>query len=70
VRAWVDRLWSLPLAERRKIPGLPPPRADVMLTGAAIYEAVMQQFKFAGLRVTTRGLRFAALLDDPATTGS
>jgi exopolyphosphatase/guanosine-5'-triphosphate,3'-diphosphate pyrophosphatase len=70
VRAWVDRLWSLPLAERRKIPGLPPPRADVMLTGAAIYEAVMEQFKFAGLRVTTRGLRFAAVLDGPAVTGS
>lgn len=63
VRAWVDRLWRLPLAERRKIPGLPPPRADVMLTGAAIYEAVMEHFRFAELRVTTRGLRFAAVME-------
>ena len=63
VRHWVEQLWSLPLAERREIPGLPRKRADVMLTGAAIYEAVMEQLRFAELRVTTRGLRFAALMD-------
>ena len=60
---WVDRLWSLPLAERRRLPGLPPQRADVMLTGAAIYEAVLDHFKFGELRITTRGLRFAAVMD-------
>jgi len=63
VRHWVEYLWSLPLIERREIPGLPRKRADVMLTGAAIYEAVMEQLRFAELRVTTRGLRFAALMD-------
>lgn len=63
VRHWVEHLWSLPLAERREIPGLPRKRADVMLTGAAIYEAVMEQLHFAELRVTTRGLRFAAVMD-------
>jgi exopolyphosphatase / guanosine-5'-triphosphate,3'-diphosphate pyrophosphatase len=60
---WVLRLWSLPLAERRQIPGLPPPRADVILTGAAIYEAAMAHLGFAEFRVSTRGLRFGALLD-------
>jgi len=59
----VGQLWSLPLAQRREIAGLPPERADVMLTGAAIYEAVLQAFGFAELRVSTRGLRFAAVLD-------
>jgi exopolyphosphatase / guanosine-5'-triphosphate,3'-diphosphate pyrophosphatase len=63
VRHWVEHLWRLPLAERREIPGLPRKRADVMLTGAAIYEAVMEQLRFAELRVTTRGLRFAAVMD-------
>jgi exopolyphosphatase/guanosine-5'-triphosphate,3'-diphosphate pyrophosphatase len=63
VTQWVERLWSLPLAERRTLPGLPPPRADVMLTGAAIYEAVMACFHFTELRITTRGLRFAALVE-------
>jgi exopolyphosphatase/guanosine-5'-triphosphate,3'-diphosphate pyrophosphatase len=60
---WVERLWSLPLAERRQITGLPPKRADVILTGVAIYEAVMAEFGFTELRVSTRGLRFAAVMD-------
>lgn len=59
----VQHLWSLPLVEREQVVGLPKKRADVILTGAAIYEAVMQQFGFTELRVSTRGLRFAALMD-------
>jgi exopolyphosphatase/pppGpp-phosphohydrolase len=62
VRWHVQHLWSLPLADRQQIVGLPKKRADVILTGAAIYEAVMEQFSFAELRVSTRGLRFAALM--------
>jgi exopolyphosphatase/guanosine-5'-triphosphate,3'-diphosphate pyrophosphatase len=64
VRWHVHYLWSLPLAERERIAGLPTKRADVILTGAAIYEAVMEQFGFAELRVSTRGLRFAAVMDE------
>lgn len=58
---WSSRLWSLPLVKRQRIPGLPPKRADVIITGAAIYVAVMRQFGFATLRVSTRGLRYAAI---------
>ena len=54
-------LWQATHAERQQLPGLPPNRADVILFGTAIYEAVMEQFDLAELRVTTRGLRFAAL---------
>ena len=61
---WAERLWKLPLAERREIEGLPKERADVILTGTLIYEAVMEGFEFAELRASTRGLRFAALMDD------
>ena len=61
LRWHVERLWSLPLAERRALPGLPPDRADVILFGVAIYEAVMECFGIATLRVSTRGLRFAAV---------
>jgi exopolyphosphatase/guanosine-5'-triphosphate,3'-diphosphate pyrophosphatase len=57
------RLWRLPLAERRQIIGLPKNRADVILTGVAIYEAVMEEFGFHELRVSTRGLRFGAVMD-------
>jgi exopolyphosphatase/guanosine-5'-triphosphate,3'-diphosphate pyrophosphatase len=63
VRALRWRLWSLPLAERKEVPGMPKLRADVILTGVAIYEAVMREFHFKELRVSTRGLRFAAVMD-------
>ena len=63
VRWHVERLWGLPLQARQNILGLPKNRADVILTGTAIYEAIMDQFGFAQLRITTRGLRFAAVMD-------
>jgi exopolyphosphatase/guanosine-5'-triphosphate,3'-diphosphate pyrophosphatase len=59
----VEHLWRLPLSERKKIIGLPPNRADVILAGGAIYEAVMDHFDFNGLRISTRGLRFAAVME-------
>ena len=65
VLEYMVHLWSLPLAERKKLPGLPANRADVILMGVAIYEAVMEHFQFPELTVSTRGLRFGALLDQP-----
>jgi exopolyphosphatase/guanosine-5'-triphosphate,3'-diphosphate pyrophosphatase len=62
LRMRVESLWQMPLAKRQTIVGLPPKRADVILTGVAIYEAVMERFGFAELRVSTRGLRYAALM--------
>jgi exopolyphosphatase/guanosine-5'-triphosphate,3'-diphosphate pyrophosphatase len=63
IAAWRRRLWALPLAERKEIPGLPRLRADVILTGVLIYETVMAEFGFKQLRISTRGLRFAAVMD-------
>ncbi len=56
------QLWDLPLEARRAMPGLPPDRADVILTGASIMESIMLGLGFHGLSVSTRGLRFGALL--------
>jgi exopolyphosphatase/guanosine-5'-triphosphate,3'-diphosphate pyrophosphatase len=58
----LERLWSLPLELRKQIIGLPKNRADIILMGVAIYQAVMETFDFPDLRISTRGLRFAALL--------
>jgi exopolyphosphatase/guanosine-5'-triphosphate,3'-diphosphate pyrophosphatase len=63
VKAHRKRLWSLPLTERKEITGLPKLRADVILPGVVIYEVVMEEFGFKLLRVSTRGLRFAAVMD-------
>lgn len=58
-----DELWRLPLVLRRMIRGLPAQRADVILMGSAIYAAVMSHFEIQEMRISTRGLRFAALLE-------
>jgi exopolyphosphatase / guanosine-5'-triphosphate,3'-diphosphate pyrophosphatase len=65
VHRWMAKLWSMPLRERKTIIGLPRKRADVILAGMAIYEAVLEQFSFEELRASTRGLRFAAVMQDP-----
>ena len=59
----LERLWSLPLEARKETIGLPKNRADVILMGVAIYQVVMEEFGFRELRISTRGLRFAALMD-------
>lgn len=66
----VDRLWSLPLDPRKQIIGLPAKRADVILMGSAIFEAVLRNFQITQMRCSTRGLRFAALSASPETESS
>ena len=61
--AEVTRLWSMRLEERKHLIGLPPNRADVILTGSLIFHEVMAFFNLEVLRVSTRGLRFAALMN-------
>ncbi len=59
----VEKLWRLPLVERRELPGLPPERADVILTGSVIYEQLMVGTGSSELTISTRGMRFAVLMD-------
>lgn len=62
LRELTQRLWGLPLARRRELPGLPPERADVILTGAVIYESVVHVLGLPALGISTRGLRYGALM--------
>lgn len=57
-------LRGLPLAERRQVPGMSPERADVIVGGAAILEALMEGAGLDQLRVLTQcGVR-EGLLDE------
>jgi exopolyphosphatase/guanosine-5'-triphosphate,3'-diphosphate pyrophosphatase len=60
----VLKIWSMPLAERKRLTGLPAQRADVILTGAVIYESIMNHFALQTMQLSVRGWRFAALMDD------
>lgn len=62
VTKWFDRLWSLPMAQRGRIVGLPPEKADVILAGVAIYQEIMKFWRLPSLGISMRGLRFGALL--------
>jgi exopolyphosphatase/guanosine-5'-triphosphate,3'-diphosphate pyrophosphatase len=69
LRWHVEHLWKLPLESRKQIVGLPPNRADVILTGAAVYEGIMEEFEFGECQISTRGLRFAAVMAQPVVVG-
>jgi exopolyphosphatase/guanosine-5'-triphosphate,3'-diphosphate pyrophosphatase len=62
IRNDLESQWQMTHTQRKEITGLPPNRTDVILTGVAIYESIMEQFEFKELTVSTRGLRFWALL--------
>src|SRR5665213_1452877 len=62
LRRELESQWQMTQAQRQNIVGLPPNRSDVILTGAAIYESIMEQFGFEDLTISTRGLRYWALL--------
>ena len=70
VQSITQQLWKMPLAERSELAGLPANRADVILFGAAIYEAVMMRCGFGELRPTLRGVRYGALLAEGARGNS
>lgn len=51
------RLTALPAAERSSVPGIKPPRADIVLAGAIVIQGVMRAGGFDTLEVTGAGLR-------------
>ncbi len=57
-------LCALPLDERRKVPGLNPDRADIIISGAAILDALMEELGFSEIQVLQQGgLREGLLMD-------
>jgi exopolyphosphatase/guanosine-5'-triphosphate,3'-diphosphate pyrophosphatase len=63
VRAQLERLAALPLAERREVPGLEPERAPVIVAGAAILLQVMRHLGLAEIEVSERDLLDGAALE-------
>jgi exopolyphosphatase / guanosine-5'-triphosphate,3'-diphosphate pyrophosphatase len=64
----VRRLAALPAAERSSVPGIKPGRADLILAGGIVLQAVLRAGGFDGLETTQAGLRegvfFERLLAD------
>jgi len=59
----VDLLCSLPLDQRRKVPGMNPERADIIIAGAAILDTFMKELGLDSIQITGRGLQDGLLVD-------
>jgi exopolyphosphatase/guanosine-5'-triphosphate,3'-diphosphate pyrophosphatase len=69
IRAVVERLARMPLAERGRVPGLDAKRADVIVAGGLVAEAVLEALGAAEAIVSDRGVRWGlaeALLRETA----
>jgi exopolyphosphatase / guanosine-5'-triphosphate,3'-diphosphate pyrophosphatase len=61
--AVVSYLSSLPLADRRLIPGLNPDRADIIVAGALILDSLLEQAGISRIQISSRSLRDGLLVD-------
>jgi exopolyphosphatase/guanosine-5'-triphosphate,3'-diphosphate pyrophosphatase len=52
---------SRSIEERRKIPGLPPARADVILTGATILYLAMERLECPSVLISSHGVRYGLI---------
>jgi exopolyphosphatase/guanosine-5'-triphosphate,3'-diphosphate pyrophosphatase len=66
VQAQLDRLASLPLAERREVPALDPDRAPVIVAGTVILSEVLDHFGLDGLEASERDILDGAALEAAA----
>ena len=60
VEAQLERLASVPVEERRGLPGLEPERAPVIVAGAVIVDEVLGRYELSGLKVSERDLLHGA----------
>ncbi len=61
-----DMLWkfsSMTVEERKKIPGLQPKRADVIIAGTGIVYTIMKKLGLPKLTVSVRGVRHGLMFD-------
>jgi exopolyphosphatase/guanosine-5'-triphosphate,3'-diphosphate pyrophosphatase len=57
-----SKLRKMTLNDRKKLPGLEPLRADVIVAGCALLECALEVANSSELRVSTRGLRYGVAL--------
>jgi exopolyphosphatase / guanosine-5'-triphosphate,3'-diphosphate pyrophosphatase len=66
VQTQLERLAALSLEERRRVPGLEPERAPVIVAGAVITREVMARYRLDALKVSERDILYGAALEAAA----
>lgn len=59
----IPALAGMDLAARRRVPGINPERADIILAGAVILETIMDELHLNEVAVSQRGMRDGMLMD-------
>jgi len=59
----ITLLCSLPLDERKEVPGINADRADIIIGGAVILETMMEECALAEIMISHRSLRHGLLMD-------
>jgi len=62
VEILLDRLWRMSLSERKRLRGLPPQRADVIVAGLVIFWTAMDLWGFERMTISSRDLRYGTIL--------
>jgi exopolyphosphatase/guanosine-5'-triphosphate,3'-diphosphate pyrophosphatase len=73
VRHLLDRLRKMPLRARRAMAGMTPDRADIIIAGLSIVDALLKRFRVNTLVIHTRGVRdglVREMLDEAALGGA
>lgn len=63
VSAMIESLAGLSDAEKRELPGMDKPRADILVPGLCILEAFLAAIDAADFRVSDRGVRYGITID-------
>ena len=63
IQATTKRLCALTLEQRRRVPGINPERADIILGGSCILQTVMETVGASAIRISDRGLREGIIVD-------
>lgn len=64
LRELIERMTALPRRERKRIAGLKADRADIMLAGAVVLDALMQAAEVDRVEVCAEGLRWGVFWED------
>jgi len=57
MRVMVKQLTRMPLAQRQKVPGIGPRRAEIICAGAVVFAELLERCHLAGFRYSPLGLR-------------
>ena len=64
LRRWIDRLLDSDASERRALAAVSPERADYLLAGACVLDAVADSARRESLRVSDGGVRHGLMVED------